>query len=158
MKNKGVKTCFLLGTSGDGRQDGGVSVRVAVHGRDGVPGDAQLHREGALHERREECRHHIRGRQQWYLTTGQLLPQQFLITINTYTFCLWRGTLWFYAGNIHYKGHWKGWALKSRLFWALKWQRVKRVPIGSIKVLNMGTSLVLKMKSLRNYKTILCSW
>jgi hypothetical protein len=35
---------------------------------------------------------------------------------------------------------------------------VKRVPIGSIKVLNMGTSLVLKMKSLRNYKTILCSW
>ncbi len=77
-EKRGKDLCFLLGTSGDGRQDGGVSVRVAVHGRDSVPGDAQLHREGALHERREECRHHIRGRQQWYLPTGQLLPQQFL--------------------------------------------------------------------------------
>jgi hypothetical protein len=80
-KKEGKKV-FLLGTSGNGRQDGGVSLRVAVHGRDSVPGDAQLHREGALHERREECRHHIRGRQQWYLTTGRLVPQQFLKTIN----------------------------------------------------------------------------
>jgi hypothetical protein len=24
------------------------------------------------------------------------------------------------------EGHWKEWALKSRLFWALKWQRAKR--------------------------------
>jgi hypothetical protein len=26
----------------------------------------------------------------------------------------------FKAGNIHYEGHYKGWALKSRLFCALK--------------------------------------
>jgi hypothetical protein len=32
----------------------------------------------------------------------------------------------FEAGNIHYEGHYKGWALKSRLFWALKWQRAIR--------------------------------
>jgi hypothetical protein len=36
----------------------------------------------------------------------------------------------FDAGTIHYVCHWKGWALKSRLFWALKWQRAKRVPFG----------------------------
>ncbi len=40
----------------------------------------------------------------------------------------------FDAGNIHYEGHWKGRALKSRLFWALKWQRAKRVPYGPTKV------------------------
>ncbi len=28
----------------------------------------------------------------------------------------------------------KGWALKSRLFWALKWQRAQRVPFGPKKV------------------------
>jgi hypothetical protein len=28
----------------------------------------------------------------------------------------------------------KGWALKSRLFWALKWQRAQRVPFGPTKV------------------------
>jgi hypothetical protein len=37
------------------------------------------------------------------------------------------------AGNIHYEGHWKGWALKSRLFWALKWQQAKRVQYGPKK-------------------------
>ncbi len=25
----------------------------------------------------------------------------------------------------HYKGHWKGWALKIETFWALKWQPAK---------------------------------
>ncbi len=34
----------------------------------------------------------------------------------------------FEADNIHYEGHWKGWAWKQRLFWALKWLRAKRVP------------------------------
>jgi hypothetical protein len=32
-----------------------------------------------------------------------------------------------------YKGHWKGWALKSRLFWAPQLQRAKRVPFGPKK-------------------------
>jgi hypothetical protein len=36
----------------------------------------------------------------------------------------------FEAGNIHYKGHYKGWDLKSRLFWALKWQRAPQVSFG----------------------------
>jgi hypothetical protein len=40
----------------------------------------------------------------------------------------------FDAGNIHHDGHWKGRALKSRLFWALKWQRAKRVTFGPKKV------------------------
>ncbi len=30
-----------------------------------------------------------------------------------------------------YKGHSKEWSLKSRLFWALKWQQEKRVPFGA---------------------------
>jgi hypothetical protein len=34
----------------------------------------------------------------------------------------------FEAGNIHYEGLYKGWALTSRLFWAPKWQRAQRVP------------------------------
>ncbi len=29
----------------------------------------------------------------------------------------------FEAGNIHYEGHYKGWVLKSGLFWALKWPK-----------------------------------
>jgi hypothetical protein len=37
-------------------------------------------------------------------------------------------------GKIHNKGPLKGWALKSRLFWALKWHRVQRVPFGPKKV------------------------
>jgi hypothetical protein len=36
----------------------------------------------------------------------------------------------FDAGTIHYEGHRKGWALKSRHFWALQWQQEKRVPFG----------------------------
>jgi hypothetical protein len=36
----------------------------------------------------------------------------------------------FETGNIQYLGHYKGWALKSRLFWALKWQCAQRVPFG----------------------------
>ncbi len=28
------------------------------------------------------------------------------------------------ARSMHYKGHWRGWAWKSRLFWAMKWQPV----------------------------------
>ena len=44
----------------------------------------------------------------------------------------------FEAGNIHYEGHLKGWALNSRLFCGLKWQRAKRVPFGPKKVENSG--------------------
>jgi hypothetical protein len=40
---------------------------------------------------------------------------------------------YFDAINIHFDGHWKGWALKLRIFWALKWQRAKRVPFGQKK-------------------------
>ena len=37
-----------------------------------------------------------------------------------YLLFIWRvGRNDFDAGNIHYEGHWKGWALKSILFWAL---------------------------------------
>ncbi len=36
--------------------------------------------------------------------------------------------------QIHFEGHWKGWALKIEPFWALKWQREKRVPFGPKKV------------------------
>jgi hypothetical protein len=31
-------------------------------------------------------------------------------------------------GQIHFEGDWKGMALKIETFWALKWQRAKRVP------------------------------
>jgi hypothetical protein len=31
-------------------------------------------------------------------------------------------------GQIHFEGDWKGLALKIETFWALKWQRAKRVP------------------------------
>jgi hypothetical protein len=31
------------------------------------------------------------------------------------------------GGVIYNEGRLKGWALKSRLFWALKWQRAQRV-------------------------------
>jgi hypothetical protein len=37
-------------------------------------------------------------------------------------------------GEIHNKGRLKGWALKLRLFWALKWQQAQRVPFGPKKV------------------------
>jgi hypothetical protein len=37
-------------------------------------------------------------------------------------------------GGIHNEGRLKGWALKSRLFWALKWERAEGVPFGPKKV------------------------
>jgi hypothetical protein len=37
-------------------------------------------------------------------------------------------------GEIHNEGRLKGWALKSRLFWALKRQQAQRVPFGLKKV------------------------
>ncbi len=40
----------------------------------------------------------------------------------------WSGRNDFDVGNIHYKGHWKGWAPKIEPFWSLKWQQAKRVP------------------------------
>jgi hypothetical protein len=40
-----------------------------------------------------------------------------------YLFFIWGGTYGFGWGEIHNEGRLKGWALKSRLFWALKWQR-----------------------------------
>jgi hypothetical protein len=49
----------------------------------------------------------------------QFVPIQFVPdTICADTICTWTD---FEAGNIHYEGHYKGWALKSRLFCALKW-------------------------------------
>ena len=41
-----------------------------MFGRERLAGDAQLYREGAVHERGEERGHHIRGSQQWYIFTG----------------------------------------------------------------------------------------
>ncbi len=49
-------------------------------------------------------------------------------------------------GGIHFSGHLKGWALKSRLFWALKWQRAQRVPFGTKKM-----ALVMKNKNINSY-------
>jgi hypothetical protein len=40
----------------------------------------------------------------------------------------------FEAGKIHYEGHWKGWALEIKTFWALKWLRAKREPFSPKKV------------------------
>jgi hypothetical protein len=68
------------------------------------------------------------------------------------------------AINIHYEGHWKGWVLKLRLAWALKWQRVvKRVPFGPKKVkisgptpsigLSNGFARIKIIKSKRHIKT-----
>jgi hypothetical protein len=48
---------------------------------------------------------------------------------------LWHGTYNdFEAGNIHYEVHYKGWALKSKMFWAQKRQRAQRVQFGPQKV------------------------
>ncbi len=38
------------------------------------------------------------------------------------------------GGGIHKEGRLKGWALKSRLFWVLKWQRAQWAPFGPKKV------------------------
>jgi hypothetical protein len=45
---------------------------------------------------------------------GELLP----INVRYCTCCYFgAGRNDFDVGNIHYEGHWEGWALKSRLFW-----------------------------------------
>jgi hypothetical protein len=54
----------------DGRQDRRVPLREPQHGRDRVPRDAQLHREGPLHEGREIRGDHLRGGEQRYLAAG----------------------------------------------------------------------------------------
>ncbi len=51
-----------------------------------------------------------------------------------YLLFIWGGTYGFGWWKIHNGGRLKGWALKSRLFWALKWQRAKRVSFGLKKV------------------------
>jgi hypothetical protein len=68
----------------------------------------------------------------------------------------------FDAGSIHYEGNWKKWALKSRLFWILKWQQAKRVPFGPKKVeisgatpfngLSIGFALIKIIKSKHHIK------
>jgi hypothetical protein len=45
------------------------------------------------------------------------------------------------GGVIHNEGRLKGWALKSRLFKALKWERAKRVLFGPKKVEISGPTL-----------------
>jgi hypothetical protein len=80
----------------------------------------------------------------------QLPPEQagFPQSLFMYTCCLHgAGRNDFDAGNIHYKGHGKGWALKSRLFWALKRQRAKRLPFGPKKFLNVHLHHSSKIKS-----------
>jgi hypothetical protein len=73
-----------------------------------------------------------------------------------------------------YDGHWKGWALKIETFWALKWQRAKRVSFGPKKVEisgptpfsgpSNGFSRIKLIKSKRHiknrYRTLvsLCTW
>jgi hypothetical protein len=43
-----------------------------------------------------------------------------------YLLFIQRGTHGFDAGTIHYEDYLKGWAVESRLFWGLKWQRAKK--------------------------------
>ncbi len=62
------------------------------------------------------------------------LPTALPITINVHCCLYGAGRHDFYAGNIHFKGHWKRWALKIETFWALKWQQAKRVSFGPKKV------------------------
>jgi hypothetical protein len=51
-----------------------------------------------------------------------------------YLLFIWGRMYGFGRGEIHNEGRLKGWALKSRLFWALKRQRAQRVPFGLKKV------------------------
>jgi hypothetical protein len=69
-------------------------------------------------------------------TTWVLIIITWVLIIINVTCCLYdEGRNVFDAGTIHYEGQWKGgWALKSRLFWALKWQRAKRLPFGPKKI------------------------
>ncbi len=60
------------------------------------------------------------------------------------------------GGVIHNEGRLKGWALKSRLFWALKWQRAQRVPFGPKKSRlegenNRGEFILLQSADLVQY-------
>jgi hypothetical protein len=56
---------------------------------------------------------------------------KFSNTINVpVVYCIWRVCNGFEEGKIQYEGH-----RKSRLFWALKWLRAKRVPFGPQKSL-----------------------
>ncbi len=48
-----------------------------------------------------------------------------------------------------FEGHWKGGLWKSRLFWALKWQRAKRVPFWPKKVWAVPATESLQNLSLR---------
>ena len=74
FRNKNLNNrIYLSGSRGDGRQDRGVPVRVPLGGRVRLAGDVELHREGALHERRKERGNHIGGGQQWHLLTGDSL-------------------------------------------------------------------------------------
>ncbi len=62
----------------------------------------------------------------------------------------------FYVGTIHYKGYWKGWVMKSRLFWALKWQRANKCHLGLKKLRFQGPPLPMTrikiIKSKRHIK------
>jgi hypothetical protein len=44
---------------------------------------------------------------------------------------------------IHYEGRCKGWALTSRLFWALKWHQAQQEPFGPKKVKIHGPRLTM---------------
>jgi hypothetical protein len=49
-----------------------------------------------------------------------------------YLLFLWRVRNGFEAGKIHYKGHWKGWALEIDTFFGPE-MATKRVPFGALK-------------------------
>jgi hypothetical protein len=68
-----------------------------------------------------------------YSIPKKLLGQKVKQIFNCYyTCCLYGAAL--DGGEIHNVGRLKGWALKLRLFWALKWQRAQQVPFGPKKV------------------------
>jgi len=62
------------------------------------------------------------------------VPNEGVITINVPVNVYGAVRNGFEAGNIHYEGIERGGPWKSRLFWARKWLRAKRVPFGHTKV------------------------
>jgi hypothetical protein len=69
-----------------------------------------------------------------------------VITFNVPIVYMGAGRMDLDGGVIHNKRRLKGWALKSRHFWALKWQRALRVPFGPKKVhkVHKGTLRYIK--------------
>ena len=71
-----------------------------------------------------------RGSQQrsFYVERSLNLKKWSVITINVPVVCMGRDVLIWRRGKSITRAVWRGGPWKSRLFWALKWQRAQRVP------------------------------